>query len=258
MEFPQSSLEEISESERQMVINAEQRFGKHYINARAASVFLSRCVVSVDHDRMNFGRYFAFLKKQHMLAILSAVRLHKVQAMMDLRQALEAGAAAAFAIANPEDDHFFKVDQNNIITTGQKLATKRYKWLEANFRAGSDAIKSQKDLINEQQAHANIVSTDSVFAIGASGEMISAPFFDKEDGHFIKTDLWLASSAALILMNLFYEVNNGRNVIEFMPNFLSFLSRLRSDTNALRDEMVATDRYKVAMEKANAARAPVD
>jgi hypothetical protein len=30
-------------------------------------------------------------------ALLSIVRLHKVQAMMNLRQVLEAGAAAAFA-----------------------------------------------------------------------------------------------------------------------------------------------------------------
>ena len=40
-------------------------------------------------------------------SVLSFVRLHKVQGMMDLRQALEADCAAAFAIANPEDDHFF-------------------------------------------------------------------------------------------------------------------------------------------------------
>jgi hypothetical protein len=41
-----------------------------------------------------------------MLALLSTLRLHKVQSMMNLRQTLEAGAAAAFAIANPEREHF--------------------------------------------------------------------------------------------------------------------------------------------------------
>jgi hypothetical protein len=75
---------------------------------------------------------------------MSAVRLHKVQAMMNLRQVLEAGAAAAFAIANPEDRHFFKVDANNIITSPTRLAEKRYRWLEKNFKSGSDAIKANK------------------------------------------------------------------------------------------------------------------
>ena len=251
MDFPQSTLEEIAHSERQMVLAAAERFGKHYVNARAASVFLSRCVVEIDHDRMIFARYFALLKKYHMLALLSAVRLHKVQAMMDLRQVLEAGAAAAFAIANPENEHFFEIDRNNIISSDKKLTVTRYRWLEQNFKAGSDAIKAKKDSINDQQAHANIVSTDSIFGIAEDGAMVNAPFFDAEDEHFVKIDLWLVSSIAVTLMDLFYGVNNGRNVITFMDRFPEFHRRLESDTEALRQEIMATERAQTALTKAN-------
>jgi len=101
MKWGQSTLEEITESERQMLLSAKERFGNHYVNARASSVFLSRCIVAVEHDRMNFGRFLALAKKHHMLAIMSAVRLHKVQAMMNLRQVLEAGAAAALRLQIP-------------------------------------------------------------------------------------------------------------------------------------------------------------
>jgi hypothetical protein len=73
------------------------------------------------HSRLHFGRFLALTKKHHILAVLSLVRLHKVQAMMNLRQTLEAGCAAAFAIANPEDGHFFKIDQHGIVTSPQKL-----------------------------------------------------------------------------------------------------------------------------------------
>jgi hypothetical protein len=254
MDFPQSTLEEIAESERQMVLGAKERYGKHFINARAGSVFLSRCIVSVDHDRMNFARFLALLKKHHMLAIMSAVRLHKVQAMMNLRQVIEAGAAAAFAIGNPQDHHFFKVDANNIITSPQELTKKRYRWLEQNFKVGSDAIKAKKELINNAQSHANIVSTDSVFHIADSGDVIKAPFFDIEDDYFVKTDLWLASAIALDLMDLFYGVNKGRNVIGFIDDFPAYLKQFESDTAALRVEMMATDRFKRAMANANAAK----
>jgi hypothetical protein len=250
MKWGQSTLEEITESERQMLLSAKERFGNHYVNARASSVFLSRCIVAVDHDRMNFGRFLALAKKHHMLAIMSAIRLHKVQAMMNLRQVLEAGAAAAFAIANPDNRHFFKVDQNNIITTPTNLAAKRYRWLEQNFKAGSDAIKAKKGLINDAQSHANVVSSDSVFRIAATGDVIDAPFFDIEDEYFVKTDLWLTASVALELMDLFYGVNAGRNVIEFIPNFPAFIGRLQSDTATLRMEMMATTRYQAAMARA--------
>ena len=77
MTFPQSTLEEIIESERQMLLTAQARYGNHYVNARTSSIFLSKCIVSVEHDRMNFGRFFAIMKKHHMLSIMSTVRLHK-------------------------------------------------------------------------------------------------------------------------------------------------------------------------------------
>src|SRR2546430_9857689 len=55
--------------------------------------------------------FFAQVKKHHMLALFSTVRLHKVQALMNLRQVLEAGACAAFAIANPDHKHFVDTDE---------------------------------------------------------------------------------------------------------------------------------------------------
>jgi hypothetical protein len=98
-----------------MLVAANERYGKYYAHARDCTVFLSLCITSVERDRMMFGRFFAQMKKHHTLALFSALRLHKVQAMMNLRQVLEAGAAAAFAIANPEKHHFAETDEHGIL-----------------------------------------------------------------------------------------------------------------------------------------------
>jgi hypothetical protein len=76
----QSTCEEIVESERKLSLEAESRYGRYYRHAKACSIFLSRSIVSVDfsHHEM-FGRFFALLEKHHMLALLSTLRLHKVQ-----------------------------------------------------------------------------------------------------------------------------------------------------------------------------------
>jgi hypothetical protein len=255
MNFPQSTLHEITDSEALMVRTAADRFGNYFLNAWACSVLLSKCVTSVDHSRLNFARYHAVLKKHHTLAVLSLVRLHKVQAMMDLRQALEAGCAAAFAIANPENEHFFKVDEHNIVTSPQNLTDKRYRWLDQNFRQRSDVIKAKKKLINEHQAHPNVVSADRVFRIDDTGELINAPFFDIEDVHLVKIDLWLAASIALELMDWFYGVNTGRDVIAFAPNFVNGVQQLAKGTNALQAELMATDRFQRIMAKMDARNA---
>jgi hypothetical protein len=50
----------------------------------------------------------------------------KVQSMMNLRQVLHAGAAAGFAIANPELEHFADVDTQGLLDLSQALTKKRY------------------------------------------------------------------------------------------------------------------------------------
>jgi hypothetical protein len=212
-------------------------------------VYLSLCIDSVNHDRMMFGRLFAQMKKHHMLALLSTLRLHKVQAMMNLRQVLEAGASAAFAVAHTETQHFADEDDHGILDPSQALTKKRYRWLDQHYPDKSRWIKDTKERINLSTAHSNIVSADSTFRVADAGDRIDAPFFDIEDEYFVKTDLWLVASIALTLMDLIYGVNKGRDVVGFRPDFANTIGTMATENNALLDEMKNTDRYKRAMEK---------
>ena len=255
MAYLQSTLDEIIESERAMVLNGEARYGQHYKHAHAATFYLSCCVVSVENDRSEtFGRLLSLMKKQHMLAFLSALRLHNVQAMMNLRQVLEAGAAAAYAIAKPKVEDFVDIDKFGIMEPTQELTRKRYCWLDENYSAASKWIKERKDQINAQTAHANMVSGGRTFRVINGGEGASTPFFDVEDEHFVKIDLWLISSVAITLMNLFYGVADdvarcGRFVLGFRPDFQQTILGLNDESNALCAELMSSARGKAAMLK---------
>jgi hypothetical protein len=89
-----------------------------------------------------------------------------------------------------------------------------------------------------------VTSAHNVFRIDSGGEHISAPFFDIEDDYFVKSDLWLASAVAIEIMDLFFGVNQGRNVIEFISGFPDHLHRAASDTEALLAELKDSERYK--------------
>jgi hypothetical protein len=248
MQFRQSTLEEIIESEGKMVLLAQTRYGEFYSNAIACSIFLSKCIAGIDHSRMMFGRFLALTKKHHMLAVLSTVRLHRVQAKMNLRQVLEAGAAAAFAIANPEVHHFTEMDKQGILDPSQELAKKRYRWINKYYPEKSERIRAIKDRINKFEAHANVVTSESVFRV-SKDKVATTPFFDIEDDYIVKTDLWQAAAVALELMDLFYGVNKERNVITFHPNFAAYIGQLSRTTDALLAEQEATERYQRAAAK---------
>ena len=100
MKFKQRTIPEIIESELLMVQTAPERYGAHYDNAMACSHFLSTFIKSVDKSRTIFAMFLSQVKKYQMLPVFSTVRLHQVQSVLNLRHALEAGAAAAYAIAN--------------------------------------------------------------------------------------------------------------------------------------------------------------
>jgi hypothetical protein len=113
--FPQSTICQIVNSEREMVLTAPDRFGEHYVIALDCVRFATQFLKSLDPDRWVFAKFQALAKKHLALALFSTVRLHKVQAMMDLRQAMEAGASAAYAIANPEHTDFVTADEYGIL-----------------------------------------------------------------------------------------------------------------------------------------------
>ncbi len=249
MEIKQRTIAEIAETEQLLLANAHERYPVYYPHALEASLFLSNFVKSVDADRSVFAMFLSQVKKHHTLALFSTVRLHQIQARMNLRQVLEAGASAAFAIANPGPENFVDTDDQGILNPSQKLAKKRYDWLDRHYLAGSDAIKGMKATINETTAHANLVYTQNNFRFNDSGDGFDAPFFDVEDEHFVKTDLWMIGNIAVGLLDLFYGVNQSRDVIKFVDDFRPRFEKIARDNKTLHGEMTATERYKRAQQK---------
>jgi hypothetical protein len=246
----QGTIGDLIETERRLALEAPERYGKYYAHAAESSVFFSCFAKSIDPDRAIFARLHALAKKHHTLALFSTVRLHQIQSAMNLRQVLEAGAAAAFSIANPEPHHFVEKDKQGLTNSSKKLNGRIYTWLDRGYGAGSQAIKEIKGLINETTAHANLINTNNLFDIDETERMFVTPFFDKEDHHHVRTDLWRIGRVGIVLLDLFYGVNQDRNVIKLVDDFVPRFKALAEQNTGFHAEMTSTERYKRAMRKA--------
>lgn len=246
MDFKQKTIEEMIESERLMVFTAPQRYGAYWTLASNLWVFLSALAKSKSYvvPREIFVRFLSQVEKHHLLAAFSTVRLHHIQAMMNLRQVLEAGVCAAFAIANPDLAHFADFTAEGTLDASKTLANKRYEWLRRHFPEESSYIKAMKDQINNSTAHANIVYTQRNYREADGGEEFSTPFFDIEDEDFVTLDLLLASRIALKLIDLFYSVNKDVKAIVWRDDFESQLVRFAKQEKALSNEMTSSDLFK--------------
>lgn len=250
MEFKQETVEDILESEKQMILCGEERYGAYFKNAVEFNNLLGEFIKSIDPECFIFAMFMAQIKKHNTLAIFSTLRLHHIQAMMDLRQELEAGSCAAYAIANPDQSGFAGVEENGIINSSQELTNKRYKWLEDNFKKGSDAIKNMKSEINKSTAHSNIIYAHNNFRLDDKNCKFVTPFFDIEDEYLVKTDLWQIGNIAMSLMDLFYGVNQNLWVIKFTDDFIPRLKKLEIENHRLKNELMSLDRFKNAQKRA--------
>ena len=245
------TIEGIILREQKLLATAEDRYGEAFVFTMEANDLLNNFLQSVDGTRFIFTAMLSQIRKHVLLAIFSTVRLHRIQALMDLRQVLEAGVSAAYAIIHIDPEHFAKQDERGFLDTPKKLAQKRYKWLKEHYQDASDSIEGQKKIINNSVAHANIVYAMQNFKARFDEGKFETPFFDTEDDYHIKGDLWMIGDIAWGLMDLFYGVNQEVNAITFSPEFLDRMKSLRKKDEALKNELTNSDRFKAAMKLRN-------
>lgn len=237
MDKKTSTIKDLIDEENRLCLEAEISYGFFFLNALEFNKLLQSFIVRGKPTAWIFILFLSQLRKHHTLALLSTVRLHHIQAMMDLRQVLESGANAAFAIGNPDEKLFAELDSNQMLSDSEKLKVARLKWLEKEYPPGSDPIKNQKKKINEAWAHSSILTGFNNFKWGHK-KQIETPFFDFKDDFLIKTSLWLIGNVALGLMDLFWGINQTYKILSFHPDFPKLLKDLEADNHRLKYELM--------------------
>jgi hypothetical protein len=245
MDYKQSTIGEILDSEREMVVRGADRYSSYFGNASDFNSMLGNGMIkSIKADRFVFAIFLAHVRKHLTLSLFSALRLHNVQAMMNLRQVLEAGACAAYAIANTDPADVADVRDDGTLDPSKGLVKIRYDWLDKHFPDGSAGIKRMKDQINKFDSHANIVMAQLAFKHDLEAGIFGTPFFDYEDEELVKTNLWQIANVAQGLIDLFFGVNQNLGVIKLQDGWPERFQALAKENERLKNEMLAHERFK--------------
>lgn len=248
MEIKQSTIDEILDSEHQMILTGADRYGEFFTNAFGFNNVLNNFIKSVDDpEKYLFVAFLSQVRKHHTLALFSAARLHHMQTGMNLRQVLEASAWAAYAMAFKEEGKFFEKDAKGVVLIPDKLTVARNQWLEQNFKIKSDELKNLKNIINKSTAHSSIAYAFQNFEMGhADRPGFHTPFFDFEDDYKVKSDLWFVANMAMGILDLFYGVNLKFKVFQVAEIFKQNFQPLVDQNNNLKAEMEKHERYAAA------------
>lgn len=243
----QSNLSEIIQTEYGLLKEAPEKYKKFFSHAIESYKLLQSFVLKIEDEGWLFVAFLSQLKKHHLLGLLSSVRRHHVQFVMNLRQVLESGTNASYAIGSPKAEDFALSTPEGILEIPEKLKQKRYKWLGKNYPKSSKTIELMKKLI-QKSSHSNIIDAHRTFKYEAKNKtaQLKTPFFDFKNDFQIKSDLWSLANMAMGLMDLFYGINLKYQVITFSPNFIKDLQSLEKENKRLKKIIMNTPRFKRA------------
>lgn len=228
-----------SAQEHERVIDAERRYGNAYVNAYNTTILLSNIMMWPVTNCDVFIRFLSQVKKYHSLSLLSTVRLHRIQAKMDLRYFLESTVNAAYALVHQDSTIYFDYTGAKQ-PEAQKASRQAYKWIEGAYGDHSKAIQRIKDQINDQSAHANVFNSQHNFAfIPGERAEIHTTFFDFEEEAWTKADLYQCAQAGLIAIDLLLDVQKQHG--GFLPSTeaVEGLPMLIADNEAVFRELSA-------------------
>ncbi len=231
-----------------MVLAGAKRYGEFFENASGFNNLLNNLIKSIDKpDRFIFILFYSQVKKHHTLALFSALRLHHLQAGMDLRQTVEAAQWAAYAMDSPQKEKFVEEDESGLVITKKKHQKAMYAWLDKNFDVKAGEFKNLKGQISGSVAHSSIIYAFQNFEMRpAHNPGFKIPFFDIEDDHVVKTDLWSVANTALGVLDLFYGANERYKVFRLVDGFDARYQELVKQNNKLKGEMMQSERFKKA------------
>lgn len=240
------TFEDLIESEKNMVLQASEKYGEFWGNSFGLVAFINRFVKSVDDpSKFIFLAFWSQVKKHLTLALFSAVRRHHVQSKMDMRQVLEAASWAAYALAFKDESKFYEKDEYGNIQVTDRLKKEKNKWLNQNFKIKSEEIKRNIKMIGDSTAHANIAYAFNNFHMKTENNPgFVLPFFDQEDDYIVKTDLWSIANTAIGLVGLFIGVNQQYKVFRLIDDFNDQFKQLVDLNKKLQLEMMTNKRYK--------------
>jgi hypothetical protein len=155
---PPLSLFDYSAQEHEKLLAAEGCYGNAFVNAYNTMILLSNHIPWPVAPCQLFIRFYSQMKKYHTLSVISSVRLHQVQAKIDLRYFLESTVHAAYTLAHPDTTNYLDHEKLKI-GDARKATDLAHAWIEGTFPDHSAFIKDMKGQINQQTGHAHVVNS---------------------------------------------------------------------------------------------------
>ena len=234
---PIPNIEGFAEQERKCIQMARNDFGEIIAFAERVLQHLWVCVTEVEPEALTSMFFLSQCRKSLWLALLSAVRRHRVQCLLMLRNVTETAALACYALHEPELKAYGHEDKRGLYVVNEKARRDAYKWLDAGFPEHSKSLKLTKDTINGNFAHANLLPAFTTLTIDKNERAYEGVLFDNTKPFIVAFDVWWIGDVGLGVSSLYGRVVEKHPRVVLCSNFSDTMSALWREKVRLQEKI---------------------
>jgi hypothetical protein len=124
--------------------DAEETYGEYFKHTKESLSLFLEFIKEIDPKATTFVRFFSQVQNHAILALLSIVRKHDVQAGMNIRQMIEHSRLAVYALYYDDESNFYCRDDRGVAHQRGKVVSKARAFLDKNFKEESSVLKKTK------------------------------------------------------------------------------------------------------------------
>jgi len=241
MTYTPSNLQIIIESEPDVVAWSREVAAPFAAFAENAFEQFATAVTHAQADRLLFRGAYSHVRKMAGLAVLSALRQHRVENALNLRQVIEGTSLFGYLARHPEitggwakptatiDDIFKSNDLTRNIS---------FEWIAKEFPELSDDLRFYKDHINRNLSHATILNTTFVFDY-RNVETADERFFDVQNEHETCSALMVTGQVITLATIMLFKVSRDSECITLRQGIEPAINGLMKTSLSLRERLLA-------------------
>lgn len=198
-------------------------------------------ILAFNSERMLFEGFFIHAKKMARLSLMSALRQHRVQMNLNLRQLIEATSHFAYFAHNTEFPTTWAAKGSSaadLFKSNDAVTKEVYRWIEQAYPEFSSDFVAYKRQLNRATAHATIISTGWMIDFEA-GRYIDQ-FLDSSSELDCKIGLHTAGQIVTLSGMMVQYLARDVGGFTVNSNLAGRLNLLQSTSDDLRAELAAT------------------
>jgi hypothetical protein len=225
--IPSNHIRLLAAQEAEMIEWTAKRAGIFGLFAHSAFAVMDTAVDGLSQDYLLFAGAWSTVRSFSGQALLAAMRQHRIQMNLCIRQVLEGVALAAYLMAHPRPQHPIVDAQGKMIEPKLMMTKHVYPWFKSEHPVENDRIKELKDHINLLSGHANLLATSAVFDYGQNvGSTIAADFFDLPIEEMVWANFYEVGEAISLAVQVILEANVAHNAFRLRRTIIEDLIRL--------------------------------